>query len=103
MTKRKKVTVAETEAVTVPDLTLIAYRFEDQPGTPPWLAESEEFKYLHPVNGREYTTSIQARGDTKEQATANAQAQLEAFMSDRGNAIFEVIPFTDDQLARAKA
>lgn len=78
-------------------VTVIAFPFSGQ-----WRAETQEFKYLHPVNGQEYTTGIAAGGTTKADALAKAQAQLDTFMADRGNTVFEVIPFTADQLSRAK-
>lgn len=86
-------------------LSLIAYQGSDshQPFGNLWHAESQEFKYLHPVNGQEYKTSISAGGSTKAEVLAKAQAQLDTFMADRGNTVFEVIPFTADQLSRAKA
>lgn len=84
----------KTEPLTV---KIIAFPLVGQ-----WRAESQEFKYLHPVNGQEYTTGIAANGTTKADATAKAQAQLDTFMADRGNTIFEVIPFTADQMSRAK-
>uniref|UniRef100_A0AAU6W2U3 DUF2188 domain-containing protein n=1 Tax=Pseudomonas phage Touem01 TaxID=3138548 RepID=A0AAU6W2U3_9VIRU len=79
-------------------ITLIAFRDGSE-----WRAEGQEFKYLHPVNGREYSTQIAANGKTKAEALARAQAQLDTFVADRGNTIFEVTPFTADQLARAKS
>lgn len=79
-------------------ITLIAFR-----AGAAWAAESQEFKYLHPVNGSEYTTKISATGRTKADTIATAQARLDTFISDRGNTIIEVTPFTSDQLARVKA
>lgn len=76
-------------------LTLIAYPFEGI-----WFAESQTFKYLHPLDGKEETHQFKQVGGSEEDARRKAQAQLDWFMGDRGNCITEIDDFTAAQLAK---
>ena len=77
------------------ELSLIVY-----PDFGRWIAESQTFKYLHPLDGKEEVHQFRQRESSEELAKSKAQAQLDWFMGDRGNCITEIDDFTAAQLAK---
>lgn len=85
------------------ELSLIVYPLPADNPNPTfglWVAESQEFTYLHPLDGKPEKYRFHLRGDTGEEARAKAQKQLDWFNGDRGNCIIEIDDFTEEQLAR---
>lgn len=84
------------------ELSLITYPTSDshQPGGSPWVAESQLFTYLHPLDGKAEMFRFQQFGETAEEARTKAQKQLDWFNGDRGNCIIEIEDFTAEQLAK---
>lgn len=89
------------------DLSLIVYNISAEGQMPqnafPWMAESQTFTYLHPLDGKPETYRFAQVGMTAEEARAKAQRQLDWFMGDRGNCIIEIVDFTAEQLAKVTA
>lgn len=83
------------------ELSLIVHQLPDEglmPGH--WAAESETFKYLHPLDGKEETYRFLQYGTTEAEAREKAQKQLDWFNGDRGNCIIEITNFSAEELAK---
>ena len=84
------------------ELQLMTYTYVDahQPEASQWIAESQTFKYLHPLDGKEETFRFHQRGATESEAHLKARKQLDWFNGDRGNCITEIIDFTEEELGK---
>jgi hypothetical protein len=82
------------------ELSLIVYPVELGEDPPFWVAESQHFKYLHPLDGKEEAFRFQQKGASAEEAREKAQKQLDWFNGDRGHCITEIEDFTAEQLAK---